>query len=143
MSYRDYSDDQFKTAVANNKSVAGVLRELKLRPVGGNYKTVHRNVQLFQLNTDHWTNQGWNKGHQLKDWSHYRRNTDLKKHLVKDRGHMCESCLNNKWMQVDITLELEHIDGDVTNNQIDNLKLLCPNCHSLTPTWRRRKSSLS
>lgn len=38
-----------------------------------------------------------------------------------------------------IPLEIEHVDGDRTNNELANLKLLCCNCHALTPTWRRRK----
>ena len=37
-----------------------------------------------------------------------------------------------------IALELEHVDGDNTNNDLSNLKFLCPNCHSMTPTWRGR-----
>jgi uncharacterized membrane protein len=44
-------------------------------------------------------------------------------------------------MGIAIPLEMEHIDGDSKNNVRDNLKLLCPNCHAQTPTWRRRKTS--
>jgi len=50
----------------------------------------------------------------------------------------CHNCGITKWKGVEIPLELDHINGDSTNNSIDNLRLLCPNCHSITPTWRGR-----
>lgn len=62
-----------------------------------------------------------------------------KKVLIRERGHVCESCKNSEWLGRRITLELEHIDGDNKNNVRENLKLLCPNCHSYTPTWRKAK----
>lgn len=51
---------------------------------------------------------------------------------------LCECCGLNTWLDKPITLELEHIDGNNRNNVIENLKLLCPNCHSMTSTWRGR-----
>ena len=57
--------------------------------------------------------------------------------LLLERGHRCEQCKLTKWNDIDITLELEHTDGDRKNNTRENLKLLCPNCHSQTSTWRR------
>lgn len=60
--------------------------------------------------------------------------------LISKRGHKCECCLNEEWLGKPITLELEHIDGNNENNEENNLKLLCPNCHSQTPTWRKKKT---
>ncbi len=64
-----------------------------------------------------------------------------KRVLIKERGHKCEKCKNTHWLKMIITLELEHIDGNNQNNKKENLLLLCPNCHSYTPTWRRNKNS--
>ena len=50
----------------------------------------------------------------------------------------CQNCGISEWQGVEIPLELDHINGDSTNNSVDNLRLLCPNCHSITPTWRGR-----
>jgi 5-methylcytosine-specific restriction endonuclease McrA len=50
----------------------------------------------------------------------------------------CQNCDLVEWQGVQIPLELDHINGDSTDNSVDNLRLLCPNCHSLTPTWRGR-----
>lgn len=48
----------------------------------------------------------------------------------------CERCGNTEWEGQPIPLEVHHIDGDRTKNSLDNLQLLCPNCHALTPTYR-------
>jgi hypothetical protein len=63
----------------------------------------------------------------------------IKKWIKEERGNKCEECGITEWMGKPISMEVDHIDGDTTNNDISNLKVLCPNCHSLTPTWRRRK----
>jgi hypothetical protein len=63
---------------------------------------------------------------------------NIKRYLIETRGNRCEKC---GWHEVNPTtnkvpIELEHIDGVWNNNKIENLILLCPNCHSLTPTYR-------
>ncbi len=62
----------------------------------------------------------------------------IKKYLIKTHGDKCMEC---GWCQVNqttgkIPIEIEHIDGNSDNNDLSNLKLLCPNCHSLTPTYK-------
>lgn len=54
--------------------------------------------------------------------------------------YKCGECGISKWCGKPITLQVEHIDGDNFNNEIGNLMLLCPNCHSQTPTWGIHKS---
>lgn len=79
----------------------------------------------------------WNKGNFKADFS-YKGRGSHKIILIQERGHQCEQCKNTEWNGIPITLELEHMDGDHWNNNRENLKLLCPNCHSQTKTWRRR-----
>lgn len=67
----------------------------------------------------------------------------LKKRLLDEKylKYVCIKCKNNgEWMGEKITLELDHIDGNSENNKLDNLRILCPNCHSQTPTFRGRKN---
>ena len=64
----------------------------------------------------------------------------LKKPLVELRGYKCESCGLDTWLGKPITLEVHHKDGDRHNNNLDNLQLLCPNCHSFTSNWRRKNT---
>lgn len=61
-----------------------------------------------------------------------------KNYLIKVKGNKCEECGWSKKNIVTgkIPIELEHIDGNSENNNLTNLKLLCPNCHSLTPTYK-------
>lgn len=61
-----------------------------------------------------------------------------KKYLIHLHGNKCMMC---GWCEVNpvsgkVPIELEHVDGHSENNNLDNLKLLCPNCHSLTPTYK-------
>lgn len=60
-----------------------------------------------------------------------------KKHrLLEERGHSCEVCLTSDWMDQPIPIEIDHIDGNSSNNEKENLRLICPNCHAQTSTYR-------
>ena len=60
--------------------------------------------------------------------------------LIQLRGHKCEICNNTEWLGSPITLELDHIDGNPDNGKLENLRIVCPNCHSKTPTWKARNT---
>jgi hypothetical protein len=60
----------------------------------------------------------------------------IKSHIIEMHGYSCICCGISTWNDKPITLELDHIDGDPDNNMPSNLQLLCPNCHSQTPTFR-------
>lgn len=62
----------------------------------------------------------------------------LRKRVIIEQEGKCNRCGIDEWLGEAITLELEHKDGDHHNNDRDNIECLCPNCHSLTPTWRGR-----
>ena len=53
-------------------------------------------------------------------------------YLIEIRGHSCEICYNSKWNKKDIPLDIHHKNGDSDNNRLDNLQLICPNCHRQT-----------
>lgn len=64
------------------------------------------------------------------------------KYRLVDEGYKewkCECCGLTEWLGKPIPLELHHKDGDNTKNDLDNLELLCPNCHSLTDNYRWKK----
>jgi len=67
----------------------------------------------------------------------------LRKKLIEDgiKKNECEKCGINKWLSKLIPLELHHVDGNRFNNKLENLQILCPNCHSLTPNHGRNKPS--
>ena len=68
----------------------------------------------------------------------HHRNALRKRIIREGRKPECAGCGISAWQGKRIILELDHVDGDSSNNQPDNLRLLCPNCHSQTDTWRGR-----
>lgn len=60
----------------------------------------------------------------------------LRRRIYIEQEGRCLHCGLSEWMGQKLTIEVDHIDGDNTNNHRDNLRGLCPNCHSLTPTWK-------
>lgn len=87
--------------------------------------------------------QDWQKGirsNRRKGAIEYLKTTNpssyiLKTKLIEDgiKEHRCEKCNNTEWEGESIPLELHHIDGDSYNNELNNLQILCPNCHSMEP----------
>ena len=150
---RRYSDEQLQKAVEESVSIRGVLLALGLAPLGGNYATIHRRVAELGLSTHHWLGQGYLRGKThnykpkrplqeiLQAGTRYQT-SDLRRRLLAE-GLMqarCNNCGLEQWLHAPIPLELDHIDGDVENNAINNLRLLCPNCHALTPTYRGKNT---
>jgi len=78
--------------------------------------------------------------------SHKIKTEDLKTdgsrklRLIKTRGHKCEICSTADWFGASVPLELDHIDGNSDNNSLDNVRLICPNCHALQPTSRGKNA---
>jgi hypothetical protein len=66
--------------------------------------------------------------------------SSIKKWYKEEMNDICEECGVGDWNGKRLPKEVDHIDGDTNNNSKDNLKLLCPNCHSQTDTWRKRKT---
>jgi len=134
-----YTLEDIRYFLPETKSIAELLSCLNLKPCGGNYYTIKRILQEENLDTTHWTGQGWSKDQQLKDWSNYTASRSIRKILIKERGNRCEKCGIIDWLGIPLGIEMHHIDGDRTNNSKTNLVLLCPNCHSITDNFKNRK----
>lgn len=147
---RSYTDQQLSDAVAESFSIAGVLRKLHLRPAGGNYELVKRRIQELGLSTTHFTGKQWLKGKRnhttrkrslqdiLVKESTYTTTSDLKRRLLAEGlfERVCSACGLTEWQGQPIPLEIDHINGARRDNRLENLRLLCPNCHALTMTYR-------
>lgn len=137
--YTRYTKELLEPIVSSSLSYAECLRKLKVKATGGNYKNLQKNIDKYQLDTSHMTHQAHNAGKEFKPFEDLVKPTSIKQRLIKEYGHSCWSCGLHTWMDFPITLELDHVNGNNRDNSKENLRLLCPNCHSLTPTWRNRK----
>ena len=148
-----YTDKQFEEAVRESISWAGVLKKLGLVAAGGNYSSAQGRAKKLHLGTDHFLGQGhlkgkthnWGKKMSLKEAlvknSPYASSGHLRSRLIKEGifEEECSECKLTEWRGKPITLELDHKNGDRRDNRKVNLRLLCPNCHSQTPTFRNKK----
>ena len=149
MSKRKWSDSALIKAVSESTSIRQVLIKLGLSPQGGSYNTVKSSIHRLDLNIDHFKGAGWNKGKSTskRDIECYLSNEyPIKSHRLKLRliregyfEHKCYNCGLSNWLGEKMPIELEHIDGNNNNNNLSNLTIVCPNCHSLTDTYRGRK----
>lgn len=62
----------------------------------------------------------------------------IRRFLIERDGPGCSDCGTIEWKGTPMTMDVDHIDGDHTNNSPDNFRLLCPNCHRQTPTWGKK-----
>ena len=136
--YTRWTKELLEPVIFGSYSIAEVLTKLDLRPSGGNYANLKKNIRLFDLDTTHFKGKAWNKGLH-RPLGTLKCKTAIRKVILKEVGNKCEECGIIDWQGKPLTLELEHIDGDNTNNSRDNLRILCPNCHSQTDTFRNRK----
>lgn len=73
----------------------------------------------------------------IKNWENVAPGTGIiKKYLKETFGNKCSICSISSWNNKEIVLELEHRDGNSQNNSKENVCLICPNCHSQTPTYK-------
>lgn len=144
-SYKQYTDEDIIFHAAAVYSIAGLLQKLNLKVAGGNYCNIKRKLHNLNVDTSHWTGKAWCKDKKLKDWANYTQAASIKPHLIGLRSHKCELCQLTTWQNQPIPLELHHVDGDRTNNTLENYQLVCPNCHAMTDNWRGRnaKSAVS
>ena len=67
-------------------------------------------------------------------------NGSVKRHLIETFGYQCSECEISEWNNKQIVLELEHKNGNSNDNSLDNVCLLCPNCHSQTETYKSKNT---
>lgn len=147
MKLRKYTLDDLSDAIKTSVSVRECLIKLNVAPQGGNYASFHKAVKHFDLDTSHFSGQNLSgrklpeRRKSIEEYLTKNSNTQsfkLKRYLLESSVFeaKCFRCGLFTWLDEPIPLELDHIDGDRTNNTLSNLRLLCPNCHAKTPTYR-------
>jgi hypothetical protein len=147
---RRWTDEQLISNVKACKSYRQVLIGLKLRPTGGNYKQIQKYIRRLHLSIAHFTGKGWNVGMHFKIKEKIPldkiliKNSTYQSFLLRNRlfkeGFKAKRCEECGWAKISedgrLPLELDHINGDHNDNRLENLRILCPNCHSLKPNHR-------
>ncbi len=141
---------QLRQVVLVSYSIRDVIKKIGLVPAGGNYVQIRKAISDNKIDISHFTGQGWRKNRKfnfvprkrleeiLKQGSTFQ-SFKLKRRLISIglKEPKCEMC---GWAEcsVDgrIPVELDHINGDRYDNRLENLRILCPNCHSLQFTHR-------
>lgn len=143
--WRKLPKEQIEEIVNNSKSFREVAKKLGYKKDGGGTITsLHKMCEELKLDTSHFLGQSWN--FENYDYNLFTVNSTKKngittlKPLIKLRGRKCEHCGLTTWLNNPITLEIHHLNGNRKDNRLENLQLLCPNCHSYTPNWRGRKT---
>lgn len=144
----EITKDKLQAAVNSSFSYRATLISLGLVGCGGNYKTLQNRIKEFDIDISHFKFQGWNRGNKKfgprrNVYSYFVKGKFTQSYKLKQRivnagikEDKCELCGIVDWQGKSIALELDHIDGDHMNNLLGNLRILCPNCHSQTPTHR-------
>ena len=151
-----YTKEFLSDMVAESHNWSDLLRNLGLKVTGGNHRNIKGKVVCFDIGTSHFKKGPWNKGLTAKTSEKVRagrdkirtpdelvfiekstyKSSDLYKRLIrigwKDE---CSICGLSIWLDKPIRLHVDHKNGRHTDCRLENLRLLCPNCHSQTDTY--------
>ena len=144
-----YTKELLEEAVKNSLNVTQVLEKLGLKMAGGTHTYISKKIKELNINTDHFLGVRSNLGKAPKN-KHTKESflkilekrsclngtrllRLLKRFEIKE--HRCEICRRDTWNEKEIPLEVDHIDGDHFNNNLTNLRVICPNCHAQTETY--------
>jgi len=140
------TEDDLRRAVADSTSMTGTIAALGWPLTSGSRRRLREMLALFDVDISHFlrgsaaSSEGTRlpieelltKKNAASNW--------LKARLL-EAGllfPLCDLCGREQWLGRPIPLELDHINGEHSDNRLENLRVLCPNCHALTPTYRGR-----
>lgn len=139
----DWNEDALREAVSNCVNFKDVLRHLGVPTNGNNNSTLKSKIIQFGIDISHFTFAPKSKGKPKPLIDYLTANSKCSRHSLKERlikegykQNICEVCGIAEWNGRPLTMQIHHIDGDNANNRLDNLMMICPNCHSQTENYR-------
>lgn len=145
----ELSDEEFESIISKSVSYSDCLRSLGLVTKGGSSRTIlKRRISELNISTEHFSsyensnngNKGIPLGEIMIENSTYTNMFRLKSRLLREGlfEYRCYTCGVEEWNGKDISLQIEHKNGNNRDHRLENLELLCPNCHSQTKTYAGR-----
>jgi len=143
-------EETFKKYVEESKFWIDITRKIGYTN-HGNLKVVRKRIEELNLDTSHIGLERKKPGNtiDLKDIlienSTFSSMVALKKKLIKELNWEleCSCCKLSEWQGQQIPIEIDHINGIHTDNRIENLRFICPNCHALTPTYKGKNRKIN
>lgn len=156
---RQYTKEWLSELCKESYSYAEVLRKAGRKQGGGTQATLKKKIVEYHIDISHFTGQRWqsspNQQKQQYDEKYsleevFRLDSPVTQKVLKGYikrykilEYKCSFCgCDGHWQDGLISLEVDHIDGNNNNNEITNLRYLCPNCHALTDTYRGKNKAL-
>lgn len=155
---RPYTKEWLQEICSNSYSYAEVLRKAG-RSSGSAIQTFKKKIIEWEIDISHFTGQNWHKSPNNPPQTGkekyslekvFCKNSSVTQKVLRDYvkrhnvlEYKCVKCgCNGEWQNGFISLELDYIDVDNSNNEIHNLRYLCPNCHAMTETYRGKNKAL-
>ena len=147
----EISKEEFQTLLDTSNTYIDILNYFELKHPN-NRKKLKQIIKEYNLDT---TQFETNRRNYLNNTQHVKKNINeklvknthqnsskLKKELFKNnlKEEKCEICGITNWNNKQLIFELHHMDGDPSNNELNNLQILCPNCHSQTDNYCKNKN---
>ena len=157
-----YTPEQIREYCHNSYSYAEVIRKMNLHITGNNYRKLKNRIKKHNIDTSHFTGANWHGSPNMQNrdpkidskekWTLEEvlsPNSPVTQKVLRGyvRRHnvipyKCSECgAGSVWRNKPLSLELDHLDGNDHNNVPSNLRYLCPNCHSQTPTFRGKNKA--
>jgi 5-methylcytosine-specific restriction endonuclease McrA len=149
---KKYTKELLDPICQTSYSVLEVMKKLGIQTQSGAvHRWIKKTIYDYDIDITHFKGKAANKGKKLprriSEENIFSANKRLPTYILRRTledykfEYKCSICGINEWNNVKISLQIDHINGNCRDNRLENLRYLCPNCHSQTDTWGFKKGS--